>query len=102
LIDRLKLSFYFSRKISQYVPSELAKVYEKAVHRQTGPAFNPKIFIDFILEDKDVGRTLSDDEKNQLIDRYLEVLICHFLFAVNVKILKQFSFFSVQTNDGSN
>lgn len=51
----------------------MAKVYEKAVHRQTGPAFNPKIFIDFILEDKDVGRTLSDNEKNQLIDRYLEV-----------------------------
>lgn len=69
----------FSRKISQYVPSELAKVYEKAVHRQTGPAFNPKIFIDFILEDKDVGRTLSDDEKNQLIDRYLEVIFLYFV-----------------------
>lgn len=55
------------------MPSELAKVYEKAVHRQTGPVFNPKIFIDFILEDRDVGRTLSDNEKNQLIDRYLEV-----------------------------
>ncbi len=67
--------FYFLlyRKISQYLPSELAKVYEKTVHRQTGPVFNPKIFIDFILEDKDVGRTLSDNEKHQLIDRYLEV-----------------------------
>lgn len=75
------------------MPSELAKVYEKAVHRQNGPVFNPKIFIDFILEDKDVGRTLSDDEKNQLIDRYLEVIFFSLTRRTSRK-QKYFYFFS--------
>lgn len=82
MVRRVTFSFYFFRKISQYLPSELAKVYEKAVHRQAGPEFNPKIFIDFILEDKDVGRMLSDNEKIQLIDRYLEVISMIFVSQV--------------------
>lgn len=65
----------FSSKISRYSPSEQAKIYEKAVQRHPVAKFHPKATIEIINEDGHMGTILNDDQKNLLLDRYLEVCI---------------------------
>lgn len=62
-----------SSKISRYTPSENAKVYEKAVHRVQVPNFNPKQTIDIINKERSQDIELTEDEKRQLLQQYLDV-----------------------------
>lgn len=61
------------RKISRYSPSEAAKVYEKAMQRHPVSAFDPKPILAVLLEESIVGHELIDNEKKELIERYLDV-----------------------------
>lgn len=62
-------------KISRYSPSENAKVYEKPLHRQTVPSFNPKETIEIISKERSQDIELSEAEKRQLLEQYLHVSV---------------------------
>lgn len=63
---------FIYRKISQYSPSEGAKVYEKAVNRKNNNKFNPKATINK-LKEGDCNKELDEDGRRDLINQYLEV-----------------------------
>lgn len=74
------------RKITQYSPSEAAKVYEKAVNRRSNAIFNPKATL-AKLKQGDPPAILDQAQRKALIDQYLdvswlkslyEVSYCHF------------------------
>lgn len=70
------LIFYlFYRKIARYSPSEAAKVYEKTMQRRGVTTFNPNKSIDVLKEEATavVGHIVTEDEKRELITRYLDV-----------------------------
>lgn len=66
------LSIY--RKISQYSPSEGAKIYEKAVNRKSNAKFSPKATITK-LKEGDSTIELEEDGRKDLINQYLEVIL---------------------------
>lgn len=50
-------------------------MYEKAVHRVQVPNFNPKSTIDIINQERSTDVELSEAEKHQLLQQYLDVSI---------------------------
>lgn len=70
---KLTNSLLYSSKISRYTPSENTKVYDKPVHRQPVPNFNPKSTIEIINNERSSDTELTDVEKKQLLQQYLDV-----------------------------
>lgn len=62
----------FNRKITQYSPSEGAKIYEKAVNRKNNSKFNPKVTISKLKEIESMNE-LDEQGRKDLIQHYLEV-----------------------------
>lgn len=48
-------------------------MYEKTVHRQQVPNFNPKSTIEIINNERSQDSELSEEEKRQLLQQYLDV-----------------------------
>lgn len=65
---------FYDRKISQYSPSEGAKVYEKAVNRRNNTKFNPKATVSKLKESGCI-KELDEDGRKDLINQYLEVSV---------------------------
>lgn len=63
---------YFS-KISRYTPSDNTKVFDKAVQRGNVPNFDPKATIEIINKERSTNAELSESEKFQLLQQYLDV-----------------------------
>lgn len=63
-------------KISQYSPSESAKVYEKAVNRKSNQQFKPKATLARLEETsqrmRELDEELDDDGRLQLVKEYLD------------------------------
>ncbi|XP_043282978.1 nipped-B-like protein B [Venturia canescens] len=73
LRQHLKDLYGFSdAKISQYSPSEAAKVYEKAVNRKNNLLFKPKATLQKLHEDIDIGLELDDVGRRKLVKDYLD------------------------------
>lgn len=64
--------YYCFSKITQYSPSESAKVYEKAVNRKSNAKFNPKATLQKIKQGA-LSDHLDEDAKRALLSEYLEV-----------------------------
>lgn len=62
-------------KVNRYSPSEPQKIYEKAISRKQVPKFDPKGTIDEIKKEHIVHVDISEEEKKDLIDKYLDVSI---------------------------
>ncbi|XP_077287915.1 nipped-B cohesin loading factor isoform X2 [Arctopsyche grandis] len=72
LKQHLKATFGMTdAKISQYSPSEGAKVYEKAVNRRNNAKFNPKATVSKLKEGGCI-KELDEDGRKDLINQYLE------------------------------
>ena len=73
LRQHLKDLYGFSdAKISQYSPSESAKVYEKAVNRKNNQQFNPEKTLHRLKGEKDEDHELDEEGRHQLAKEYLE------------------------------
>lgn len=59
-------------KISQYSPSEVAKVYEKAVTRKNNQMFKPKSTLARLEENQKDDEELDDAGRLQLVKEYLD------------------------------
>lgn len=59
-------------KISQYSPSESAKVYEKAVTRKNSQMFKPKSTLARLEENQRDDEELNDEGRLQLVKEYLD------------------------------
>lgn len=75
-------------KITQYSPSETAKVYEKAVNRKSNAKFNPKATLQKIKQGSLTGR-LDQEAKKALVSDYLEVSNPVLLFLFNTTHIVQ-------------
>ncbi|XP_046684148.1 LOW QUALITY PROTEIN: nipped-B-like protein [Homalodisca vitripennis] len=72
LKQHLKTLYGFNdSKITQYSPSETAKVYEKAVNRKSNSKFNPKATLQKIKQGTP-SATLDENAKRALLSEYLE------------------------------
>lgn len=69
--------FLFS-KITQYSPSETAKVYEKAVNKKSNSKFNPKATLQKIKQGTPPS-VLDENAKRALVSEYLEVS-CYYIY----------------------
>jgi cohesin loading factor subunit SCC2 len=73
LRQHLKDLYGFSdAKISQYSPSESAKVYEKALNRKSNQLFKPKSTLQRLKENKSDDQELNDEGRRQLVKEYLD------------------------------
>ncbi|XP_014208560.1 nipped-B-like protein [Copidosoma floridanum] len=73
LRQHLKDLYGFSdAKISQYSPSEAAKVYEKAVNRKNNLHFKPKNTLQRLKNDKKDEDELDEQGRQQLVKEYLD------------------------------
>lgn len=66
----LKIHCLFSRKISQYSPTDSSKAFDRQVNRRGNVRFNPKATL-AILE-RPPSQHLSEREKEELVNKYLE------------------------------
>lgn len=64
--------FLFYRKISQYSPSEVAKVYEKTATRRSNSHFNPKATLNRLKQGAP-PEILGMEGRKDLIAQYLDV-----------------------------
>lgn len=62
------------RKITQYSPTESAKVYEKSVNRKSNSKFNPKATLQK-LKQGSPPNVLDEEARRSLVSEYLEVRI---------------------------
>ncbi len=68
-------NLYFSfSKISQYSPTDTSKANERQVNRRNNVKFEPKATIE-ILSHGDPPDVLSEEQKKDLVHKYLEVMI---------------------------
>jgi hypothetical protein len=72
--------FFFS-KISQYSPTDNSKANERQVNRRNNVKFDPKATLQ-ILALGDPPEMLSEEQKKDLVHKYLEVRA---LFGVSIK-----------------
>ena len=80
------------RRISEYSPTDNNKANERAVNRRNNVRFNPKATIE-ILVHQEKERTegvgeLNDNQKLDLVEKYLEVRKKYFVSFVPVYHLK--------------
>lgn len=66
------MNVLFDRKISQYSPSEVAKVYEKSAARRSNTHFTPKATLNR-LKQGEPAEVLDIDGRKDLIAQYLDV-----------------------------
>ena len=62
----------FCRRINEYSPTDVSKANERSVNRRNNVRFNPKATID-ILSQGDPPDELDDDQKRELVQKYIEV-----------------------------
>lgn len=73
LRQHLKDLYGFSdAKISQYSPSESAKVYEKAVNRKNNLQFKPKNTLQRLKENTKDDEELDEEGRRELVKEYLD------------------------------
>ncbi|KAJ8678892.1 hypothetical protein QAD02_014679 [Eretmocerus hayati] len=73
LRQHLKSLYGFSDgKISQYSPSESAKVYEKAVNRKNNQMFKPKDTLEKLKEENKEEDELDEEGRRELVKKYLD------------------------------
>lgn len=92
-------------KISRYSPSE-QKLYEKAVTRRSVADFNPRTTVDVIkkqqsqnyatTESESFLRPLTDEEKLDLVVKYLDVSIINSILFICLKLFIQFHFIPIK------
>lgn len=90
---------YFS-KISQYSPSEVAKVYEKTATRRSNTHFNPKATLTR-LKQGEPPDGLDGDGRKDLISQYLDVrILFHVYFNIrSAVVLIVTCFFACSSNN---
>ena len=66
--------FIHYRRINEYSPTDVSKANERAVNRRNNVRFKPKATI-AILSQGDPPDELDDDEKRELVQKYIEVNI---------------------------
>lgn len=89
------LVWSFYRKITQYSPSESAKVYEKTVSRRNNSCFDPKATLQKLRQGSPAS-VLDENARRALIEQYLDVSAycfmccavcficdCHFTFCLS-------------------
>lgn len=64
--------FLCSRKLTQYSPSESAKVYEKTLNRRSNSLFDPKVTIQKLKEGA-LPKVLDEAAKRDIVNQYLNV-----------------------------
>ena len=67
----LRIYLYF-RRINEYSPTDVSKANERAVNRRNNVRFNPKATID-ILSQGEPPEELDDDQRRELVQKYMEV-----------------------------
>ncbi|XP_013407379.1 nipped-B-like protein B isoform X1 [Lingula anatina] len=73
LKQHLKEHFGFKeQKISQYSPSDPAKMNERPLNRKGQNRFNPKLALDLLKRDQLSPQDLNDEAKRQLLSDFLE------------------------------
>jgi hypothetical protein len=66
--------YSFYRKISQYSPTDTSKANDRQVNRRNNIKFDPKQTID-ILKLGDPPEVLSEEQRKELVKKYLEVTL---------------------------
>jgi hypothetical protein len=75
VIFTISYIFYTCRKITQYSPSESAKVYEKTVNRRSNSCFDPKATLQKLRQGSPAS-VLDETARRALIEQYLDVSSC--------------------------
>jgi len=81
--------YSFYRKISQYSPTDTSKANDRQVNRRNNIKFDPKQTID-ILKLGDPPEVLSEEQRKELVKKYLEVtlwILSFIKFITSFKIL---------------
>lgn len=65
----------YSRKITQYSPSESSKMYDKNLSRKSNSKFNPKATIQKLKYGLEINTEDLQKAKSELIAYYLEVCV---------------------------
>ena len=73
----------FSSRINEYSPTDVSKANERSVNRRNNVRFNPKATID-ILSQGNPPDELDDDQKRELVQKFIEVGP-HVFFFMNIK-----------------
>ena len=74
----------FCRRINEYSPTDVSKANERSVNRRNNVRFNPKATID-ILSQGNPPDELDDDQKRELVQKFIEVGP-HAFFFMNIRI----------------
>ena len=73
----------FSSRINEYSPTDVSKANERSVNRRNNVRFNPKATID-ILSQGNPPDELDDDQKRELVQKFIEVGH-HAFFFMNIR-----------------
>ena len=63
---------WFYSRINEYSPTDVSKANERSVNRRNNVRFNPKATVD-ILSQGEPSEDLDDDQKRELVQKYIEV-----------------------------
>ena len=77
----------FCRRINEYSPTDVSKANERSVNRRNNVRFNPKATID-ILSQGNPPEELDDDQKRELVQKYIEVGHCNYNIIVMLVLVK--------------
>ena len=82
-----ELFLYSFRRINEYSPTDVSKANERSVNRRNNVRFNPKATID-ILSQGNPPEELDDDQKRELVQKYIEVGHCNYNIIVMLVLVK--------------
>ena len=70
--EKINFPFPCFSKIQQYSPTDSSKAFDRQVNRRPNMRFEPKATLE-ILKRGDPPENLSDEDKEELVNKYLEV-----------------------------